>query len=151
MMAHLCAACSSGCGQGVRPAGVCLPAAAEESGHCHCSGGGEATRALVNQGRCPARGNLGRSSTETWQPPLPNPAVHFSSASQAGYNFLFGLWKYQWDADCELFLRILLVGSLRRGVCTCPCLLALLPLCLTANKPGEVTDCDCTHVARLLH
>ena len=28
---------------------------------------------------------------------------------QAGYNFLYGLWRYQWDADCELFLRILLV------------------------------------------
>ena len=24
-----------------------------------------------------------------------------------GYNFLYGLWKYSWDADCELFLRIL--------------------------------------------
>jgi len=30
---------------------------------------------------------------------------------QAGYNFVFGLWKYQWDADCELFLRILLVRT----------------------------------------
>lgn len=27
-----------------------------------------------------------------------------------GYNFLYGLWKFQWDADCELFLRIILVG-----------------------------------------
>lgn len=26
---------------------------------------------------------------------------------QAGYNFLYGLWKYSWDADCELFLKIL--------------------------------------------
>lgn len=24
-----------------------------------------------------------------------------------GYNFLYGLWKYSWDADCDLFLRIL--------------------------------------------
>ena len=24
-----------------------------------------------------------------------------------GYNFLYGLWKYSWDADCELFLKIL--------------------------------------------
>ncbi len=26
---------------------------------------------------------------------------------QMGYNLLYGLWKYAWDADCELFLRIL--------------------------------------------
>jgi len=26
---------------------------------------------------------------------------------QLGYNFLFSLWKYQWDADCELFLKVL--------------------------------------------
>ena len=26
---------------------------------------------------------------------------------QTGYNFLYGLWKYSWDADCELFLKIL--------------------------------------------
>lgn len=26
---------------------------------------------------------------------------------QLGYNFLFSLWRYQWDADCELFLKIL--------------------------------------------
>ena len=24
-----------------------------------------------------------------------------------GYNLLYGLWKYSWDADCELFLKIL--------------------------------------------
>ena len=35
---------------------------------------------------------------------------------QAGYNFMFGLWKYQWDADCELFLRILLVRA-RSALC----------------------------------
>ena len=27
--------------------------------------------------------------------------------AQTGYNFLYGLWKYSWDADCELFLKIL--------------------------------------------
>lgn len=26
---------------------------------------------------------------------------------QMGYNLLYGLWKYSWDADCELFLKIL--------------------------------------------
>ena len=26
---------------------------------------------------------------------------------QAAYNLLYGVWKYKWDADCELFLRIL--------------------------------------------
>ncbi|KAI3438406.1 hypothetical protein D9Q98_000838 [Chlorella vulgaris] len=34
---------------------------------------------------------------------------------EVGYNFLFGLWKYQWDADCELFLRILL-GEVKEDV-----------------------------------
>ena len=28
-------------------------------------------------------------------------------AAQMGYNLLYGLWKYAWDADCELFLKIL--------------------------------------------
>jgi hypothetical protein len=26
---------------------------------------------------------------------------------EMGYNFLYGLWAFKWDADCELFLRIL--------------------------------------------
>ena len=26
---------------------------------------------------------------------------------QTGYNLLCGCWKYSWDADCELFLKIL--------------------------------------------
>ncbi|DBB03290.1 TPA: Translin-associated factor X-interacting protein 1 [Trebouxia sp. C0006] len=26
---------------------------------------------------------------------------------ETGYNFLYGCWKYSWDADCELFLKIL--------------------------------------------
>lgn len=34
---------------------------------------------------------------------------------QGGYNLLFGLWKYAWDADCELFLKIL-KGELKEGV-----------------------------------
>ena len=46
---------------------------------------------------------------------------------QAGYNLLHGLWKYSWDADCELFLKIL-EGQVREDVyfqqtdlqaCTC--------------------------------
>lgn len=32
-----------------------------------------------------------------------------------GYNFLYGLWLYQWDADCELFLKIL-TGEIREEV-----------------------------------
>lgn len=24
-----------------------------------------------------------------------------------GYNFLYGVWKYSWDSDCDLFLKIL--------------------------------------------
>jgi len=34
---------------------------------------------------------------------------------QLGYNFLFSLWKYQWDADCELFLKVL-AGELQEEV-----------------------------------
>ncbi|KAK9848176.1 hypothetical protein WJX84_010121 [Apatococcus fuscideae] len=34
---------------------------------------------------------------------------------EGGYNLLFGLWKYAWDADCELFLKIL-KGELKEGV-----------------------------------
>jgi hypothetical protein len=34
---------------------------------------------------------------------------------ELGYNFLFGLWKYKWDADCELFLKIL-TGDVREEV-----------------------------------
>ena len=34
---------------------------------------------------------------------------------QGGYNLLFGLWKYAWDADCELFLKIL-KGELKEGI-----------------------------------
>eukprot|EP00884_Botryococcus_braunii_P012883 jgi/Botrbrau1/21596/Bobra.43_1s0006.1 len=30
-----------------------------------------------------------------------------SAVVEMGYNFLYGLWKYSWDADCDLFLRIL--------------------------------------------
>ena len=38
-----------------------------------------------------------------------------SGCIQGGYNLLFGLWKYAWDADCELFLKIL-KGELKEGV-----------------------------------
>jgi len=34
---------------------------------------------------------------------------------ELGYNFLYGLWVYQWDADCELFLKIL-TGEIREEV-----------------------------------
>ena len=34
---------------------------------------------------------------------------------QLGYNFLYGLWLFQWDADCELFLKIL-TGEIREEV-----------------------------------
>ena len=28
-------------------------------------------------------------------------------AVQTGYNLLYGLWRYSFDADCDLFLKIL--------------------------------------------
>lgn len=34
---------------------------------------------------------------------------------QMGYNLLYGLWKYSWDADCELFLKIL-QGEMKEDV-----------------------------------
>lgn len=34
---------------------------------------------------------------------------------ELGYNFLYGLWTYQWDADCELFLKSL-CGQVREEV-----------------------------------
>lgn len=34
---------------------------------------------------------------------------------QTGYNLLYGCWKYSWDADCELFLKILR-GEVREEV-----------------------------------
>jgi hypothetical protein len=35
--------------------------------------------------------------------------------AQLGYNFLYGLWLFQWDADCELFLKVL-TGETREEV-----------------------------------
>lgn len=35
---------------------------------------------------------------------------------QLAYSFLYGLWKYQWDADCELFLKILMVRATADGL-----------------------------------
>jgi len=37
----------------------------------------------------------------------PPSAARVDFLLQMGYNFLYGLWKYSWDADCELFLKIL--------------------------------------------
>lgn len=34
---------------------------------------------------------------------------------QLGYNFLYSLWRYQWDADCELFLKVL-TGDIKEEV-----------------------------------
>ena len=36
---------------------------------------------------------------------------------QMGYNFLYGLWKYSWDSDCDLFLKIL-EGEIKEDVYT---------------------------------
>jgi hypothetical protein len=43
------------------------------------------------------------------------PAAAACACAQAGYNLLHGLWKYSWDADCELFLKIL-QGQVREDV-----------------------------------
>lgn len=37
------------------------------------------------------------------------------AVNELGYNFLFSLWKYSWDADCELFLKIML-GDIKEEV-----------------------------------
>ena len=44
-----------------------------------------------------------RSSKTTWY----STRSLYRKLAQMGYNFLYGLWKYSWDADCELFLKIL--------------------------------------------
>jgi hypothetical protein len=46
-----------------------------------------------------------------WRPrPPPALAGPPFSLSQLAYNFLYSLWKYQWDADCELFMKVLQVS-----------------------------------------
>lgn len=40
---------------------------------------------------------------------------NFVCASQTGYNLVFWLWKYSFDADCDLFLKILR-GEVREDV-----------------------------------
>jgi regulator of replication initiation timing len=34
---------------------------------------------------------------------------------ELGYNFLYSLWKYSWDTDCDLFLKVLL-GDMKEDV-----------------------------------
>lgn len=34
---------------------------------------------------------------------------------ELGYNFLYSLWKYSWDTDCDLFLKVLL-GDIKEDV-----------------------------------
>ena len=38
-----------------------------------------------------------------------------AAVTEMGYSLLYGLWQYQWDADCELFLKIL-TGEIREEV-----------------------------------
>ena len=38
-------------------------------------------------------------------------------ALQTGYNLIYWLWKYSFDADCDLFLKIL-KGDVREDVYT---------------------------------
>ena len=65
-------------------------------------------------------------------------------AAQMGYNLLYGLWKYAWDADCELFLKILegetkedvYVQQVQLQVPILNCLPACLPVFLPAGMTG---------------
>lgn len=43
---------------------------------------------------------------------------------ELGYNFLYGLWLYRWDADCELFLKIV-AGEIREEVYVSQCRLQI--------------------------
>jgi hypothetical protein len=45
----------------------------------------------------------------------PSSKTHTHFFHQAGYNLIYGLWKYRWDADCELFLAVL-SGRVREDV-----------------------------------
>lgn len=64
---------------------------------------------------------------------------------QAGYNLLYGCWKYSWDADCELFLKILR-GEVKEDVYVEQIQLQVIILTralqhrLTPRFPDEVID-----------
>ena len=58
---------------------------------------------------------------------------------QAGYNLLYGCWKYSWDADCELFLKILR-GEVKEDVYVEQ--IQLQVLCMT-TLPAGVTTLGC--------
>ena len=66
-------------------------------------------------------------------PPLSDP-THMPAPSdalgvQTGYNLIYWLWKYDFDADCDLFLKIL-KGDVREDVYTAQRDLQVSP-CLT--------------------
>jgi hypothetical protein len=57
---------------------------------------------------------------------------------QMGYNFLYGLWKYSWDADCDLFLRIL-KGEVKEDVYLEQIQLQVIPLSLLIPVPPRLS------------
>ena len=52
---------------------------------------------------------------------------------QTGYNLLYGCWKYSWDADCELFLKILR-GEVKEDVYVEQIQLQVLNLAISAHS-----------------
>ncbi len=52
---------------------------------------------------------------------------------QTGYNLLYGCWKYSWDADCELFLKILR-GEVKEDVYVEQIQLQVLNLAMPAHS-----------------
>ena len=79
-------------------------------------------------------------------------------AAQMGYNLLYGLWKYAWDADCELFLKILegetkedvYVQQVQLQVPILNCLPACLPACLSFRRHDRAATQWCPALARHL-
>ena len=49
--------------------------------------------------------------------PTHMPALSDALGVQTGYNLIYWLWKYDFDADCDLFLKIL-KGDVREDVYT---------------------------------
>lgn len=78
-----------------------------------CDGSQACTAAFTSQHRAPAAAACACAPAAAAC--ACSPAAAACACAQAGYNLLHGLWKYSWDADCELFLKIL-QGQVREDV-----------------------------------
>ena len=61
-------------------------------------------------------------------------AANNCACAQTGYNLVYWLWKYSFDADCDLFLKIL-KGDVREDVYTAQ---RDLQVCLAGGRRGHL-------------